>query len=249
MKYNAMRNSSAFTRIEMLVVIVCLLVVAILLLPSLRRAKLAAQSISCNGNLKEIGLGYRLWAGDHGGLVPSQQSGAKLGWADFLTNAYQGALCWTNYAIMQNELAQWPAIVICPTDERSPAKSFTNGFDNTNVSYFVGVSANDVYPQSIAGGDRNLAPGFVPGLGYGWSPSNGKGNDVTLAIAGPACWSLKMHSAGNAAGAANILLGDGSAQQVTSATFRQQWLSNAGGTTNWPVGHVPASPSIRLIFP
>jgi hypothetical protein len=26
-------------------------------------------------------------------------------------------------------------------------------------------------------------------------------------------------------------------------------LRNAIPTTNWPVGHVPATPSIRLVFP
>jgi prepilin-type processing-associated H-X9-DG protein len=58
-----------------------------------------------------------------------------------------------------------------------------------------------------------------------------------------------MHSAGNIAGAGNILLGDGSVQQVTTANFNQNWLPNVTPTTNWPPGHVPANPSIRLVFP
>ena len=58
-----------------------------------------------------------------------------------------------------------------------------------------------------------------------------------------------MHSAGNAAGAGNILLGDGSGQQCSGAAFNQFWLRNAQGTNNWPVGPVPAVPSIRLVFP
>jgi hypothetical protein len=45
------------------------------------------------------------------------------------------------------------------------------------------------------------------------------------------------------------LFGDGSAQQVTTASFRKNWLSHADPTTNWPAGHVPASPSILLVFP
>jgi hypothetical protein len=71
----------------------------------------------------------------------------------------------------------------------------------------------------------------------------------TNSQAGSVCWSLKMQSLGTAAGAGNILLGDGSAQQVTSACFRRNWLCNANPTTNWPVGHVPSSPSIRVLFP
>jgi hypothetical protein len=58
-----------------------------------------------------------------------------------------------------------------------------------------------------------------------------------------------MHSAGNRAGSGNILLGDGSGQQMSSASFNKNWLHNAPPTTNWPVGHVPATPSVRLVFP
>jgi len=214
-----------------------------------RRVYGKAQRISCLNNLKEIGTGYRLWAGDNGDLVPAQQTVRSNGWADFLTNANQGAICWTNYAIMQNELGQSPKLVMCPSDERQAALTFTNDFDNTHVSYFVGVNANDVYPQSIAGGDRNLGPGTVPDPDYGYSPKSGRGNDVTVPITGPVSWSLKIHSGGNPPGSGNILLGDGSGQQVSSASFNQNWLRNAEGTNNWPAGHIPAKPSIRLVFP
>ncbi len=154
-----------------------------------------------------------------------------------------------NYAIMANEMGQSPKLVVCPNDERQPALSFTNNFDNTHVSYFVGVTANDIYPQSIAGGDRNLGPGTVPDPDYGYSPKSGKGNDVTIPITGPVSWSLKMHSGGKPPGSGNILLGDGSGQRMSSASFNRDWLRNAQGTNNWPAGRVPATPSIRLVFP
>jgi hypothetical protein len=150
---------------------------------------------------------------------------------------------------MQNELGQSPKLLICPADERNAAMDFSNNFDNTHISYFVGVSANDAHPQSLMSGDRNLGPGTKPDPDYGFSPASGKGNDVAIPISGPVSWSLKMHSAGSTAGAGDILLGDGSAQQVSSATFRKKWLPNANPTTNWPAGRVPASPSIRLVFP
>jgi type II secretory pathway pseudopilin PulG len=247
-----MRISPAFTRIELLVVILVVLALATgIMLAFLAATRPKWSRISCLNNLKEIGTGYRLWAGDNGDLVPSQQSGSKGGWKDLLTNADQGAICWTNYAIMQNELGQSPKLVVCPNDERLPAESFTNNFDNTHVSYFVGVSANDMYPQSIAAGDRNLGTGTVPDSSYGFSPKSGKGNDVAVPISGPVSWSLKMHShsPGDAPDSGNILLGDGSGEQVSTADFNQKWLRNATPTTNWPAGHVPAAPSIRLVFP
>jgi hypothetical protein len=60
-----------------------------------------------------------------------------------------------------------------------------------------------------------------------------------------------MHSAaaGNSAGAGNILMGDDSAQEVSTLSFRETWLPNANPTIDWPAGHIPASPSIRVLFP
>jgi hypothetical protein len=174
------------------------------------------------------------------------------GWRELLTNADQGYLCWTNYAIMMNEMGQSTKLLVCPTDERSSANTFSNFVSNTNLSYFVGVSASPDQPQYLLSGDRNLGGGTKPDSDYGYSPKNGNGNDIAIQInsnAGPVCWSLKIHSQGNSAGAGNILLGDGSAQQVSSSSLRRNWQFNGGLTTNWPAGHVPSSPSFRVLFP
>jgi type II secretory pathway pseudopilin PulG len=252
MKQKSNRDWSAFTLVEVVVLILIVAVLALLFLPREPNPRAKAVRICCVNNLKQIGTAYHLWAGDNGDLAPSQQTVASNGWREFLTNANQGALCWTNYAIMADDLGLSPKLVICPSDERLCAQDFTNKFDNNNVSYFVGVSASDNQPQSIQGGDRNLGPGAVPAADYGYSPKTGKGNDVAIPInssKGPVSWTLKMHSAGNTVGAGNILLGDGSVQQVSTSAFNQIWLPNADATTNWPAGHVPATASIRLVFP
>lgn len=169
MKQKATPALSAFTRLELIVVIVLTiilgLVIASLFLPR-RRVHSSANRISCLNNLKEIYIAYRLWAADNGDRTPAEQTVAKGGWGDFLTNADQGARCWTNYAIMQSELAQEPRLVNCPSDERRAATSFTNNWDNTNVSYFVGVSANEAHPQSLISGDRNVGAGTKPDPEY-----------------------------------------------------------------------------------
>jgi prepilin-type processing-associated H-X9-DG protein len=243
MKQKAMRDMSAFTRIELIVVVVIFGVLAAMLLQSKTRARGGSNRITCLGNLREIGTAYRLWAVEHGDLMPFQQTASNGGWKDLLTNADQGRNCWTNYAMMSNYHGRQPKHLVCPKDGRWAAEEFATK-DNTHLSYFVGVSANDTHLQSILGGDRNLGPGTVPDSEYGFSPKSGKGNDVAVPISGPVSWSLKMHS-----GVGNILLGDGSVQPTTSVSFRRDWLSHAEPTTNWPAGHVPASPSIRLVFP
>jgi len=256
MKQKSNRDMSAFTLVEVIVLILVIGLLALVFLPHMvPRQYPEGFRLSCVSNLKEIGVANRIWAGDNGDLVPSQQTVASNGWRDFLTNADQGAKCWLNYAIMSNELGQAPKLIVCPSDERIAADSFTNIFDNSNVSYFVGVSANDMQPQSIQGGDRNLGPGLVPTNDYGYSPNTGKGNDVAIPInssKGPVSWSLKMHSMylpKSSDGAGNILFGDGSVQRVSTASFNHRWLPYAAPTTNWPAGHLPATPSIRLVFP
>jgi hypothetical protein len=132
----------------------------------------------------------------------------------------------------------------------------------------------DTYPQALLGGDRNLGSGGTTGNllqdgNYGISgvtanpsPSgadailntNGSwvtGSDLATSMpTGLVSWSAKLHSAGNTAGAGNIMLGDGSAQQCTSASFRQNWLHNAADSGNFDgTTYTSASGDIRLLFP
>jgi hypothetical protein len=243
MRHN--RREAAFTRRDLVVVIAVLFVLVLFLLPALQRANQKSERVTCVNHLMRIGVAYRLWSNDKGDLFPASAPQTNGGWSDLLSRANASTSAWTNYATMSNELGQSPLILICPADERKPANSFSS-LANTNISYFVVVNANDTYPQSLLGGDRNLGPGTTPDPEYGFSPTNGKGNDVV--INGPVCWSLKMHSRGNAAGAGNILLGDGSAQQTSSGNLYQNWVKNALADKA-AFSKATNSGGMRLIFP
>jgi competence protein ComGC len=246
------KKSQAFTFIELLLVILLCVVLLSLCLPAFTRARQGSH-ISCINNLKQLGISYRIWASDHHDRFPASESVSDGGWREFLDNPNQGSLCWTNYLIMANEIGQSSRVLICPSDERKPvAGNFIGNFvSNTNLSYFVGVSADLSRPQSLLAGDRNLGGGTKPDRDYGFSLESGRGNDIAIQTnskTGPVCWSLKMHTRStNYCG--NFLLGDGSAQQVTSESFRRNWQPNFAPTTNWPIGHVPSSPSVRVLFP
>jgi type II secretory pathway pseudopilin PulG len=153
------QKNHAMTLVEVIVVIVVLVFLAALLLPiTVASSCNKCQKISCRDNLLQIDLAYRVWAGDNGDKYPMQTSVTNGGTMELVN----GNNAWINFAVMSNELST-PKILICPEDQsKTFATNFTTDFNNSHVSYFVGLDADEDHPQMFLSGDDNFEIGGVP---------------------------------------------------------------------------------------
>jgi hypothetical protein len=120
-----------------------------------------------------------------------------------------------HFQALSNQLIS-PKTLICPADKaRSPAKDFST-LNNTNISYFISLDADETSPSMLLAGDRNLT-NEVP------LPSNRIMELTSNSIVG---WTAEMH---NRQG--NIALSDGSVQSMSTSKVREA-LNNTGVATN-----------------
>jgi prepilin-type processing-associated H-X9-DG protein len=205
------QRERGLTLVELFVVIVVLTVfVLFFYLPPDRNVKARALRIQCINNLKQDGLAYRVWADDNGGKYPMELSETNGGTMQFTS----GPNAFRHFQVMSNELST-PKVLICPADDsRMWATNFIF-LNNSNVSFFVGVDAVKTNPQGILSGDCNITNGTTIQNGI-----------LQVTTNRPAGWTAETHKK-----AGNILLADGSVQQVTTSGL-QGIVANTGIFTN-----------------
>ena len=184
-----------------------ILVLALLAIPAMARQRAKSSRIQCVNNLKNIGLGLRMFSTstsetDRPWQATTNEGGSK----EFLQDS---SLAWRHFLALSNELST-PRIVRCPDDLTGiqPA-TWRDATNNSAFSYFFGLDASEEDPNTLQGGDSNLE-------------LNGqrlRSTLVTLRTNANVQFDNSRHK-DPPSGAGNILFGDGSVQQVTSAGLR-----------------------------
>src|SRR5690349_16793977 len=161
-------SEQAFTRLELVIVLITLALLAGIALPVLAGNKARSEQALCFSNLRQIGHAFHLWASDHADrnpwLTPTQEGGTYGTSFPLKNNA------WFQMSWISNELIT-PKILVCPSDvgvgaSRRMATNFvrTNssggftalGFRDRALSYIISLHSIYDAPRSILSGDRHL---------------------------------------------------------------------------------------------
>jgi hypothetical protein len=195
---------TGFTLIELIaILIVIALTVVLFFAKSRARADhfYGRAWINCVNNLKQVGLSFRIFANYNEDLYPMRLPTDRDG---TLEDVPKPSRAWRHFQVLSNELST-PKVLICPADIREPATNFAT-LTNTNISYFIGLDADETRPGMLLAGDRNLQQDGIPYPPGIWQLRTNR--NIT--------WGPGLHTRKGSPACGNVALADGSVQQLTT---------------------------------
>src|SRR5690349_20860814 len=151
MNRNRQSTLNAFTLIELIVLLVAIGLLIIVVVPAMMRAKRQTQQIDCKGNLQQIGLVFRIWSIDNADRFVMRCPTNEGGTMEVANEV------WRSFLVMSNEL-DTPLVLACPSDSSHPTRSWSV-LANSNISYFIGLDAEEIVPELPLTGDSHLTSG------------------------------------------------------------------------------------------
>jgi len=143
------RTRDGFTLIELLVVMTIISILGALLLPALTRARIAARSVNCKSNLRQLGMAVQMFQEQHNDYYPPVCNQAFLKfWWGLRTGYAKNAPVDRSRGYLAEYLAGG-GIGMCPSFDPQRfelvAAGATSGYAYN--SYYVGGSGNDILPD------------------------------------------------------------------------------------------------------
>lgn len=147
------RTCKAFTLIELLVVISIIALLIAILLPALTNARKAAQSMSCQSQLRQIGIAEQIYTDEHDGYFQDFR-GIPDPWRNYLF-PYAGTPGPYRTPAFSGEYGVW----LCPSEPERPAgwenvvryggNLHLNNFDDTVSTFYYRRREAILHPSNI----------------------------------------------------------------------------------------------------